>query len=71
MRTSRNHNRCQVRGEGDAIAADIYAKAYGQDKDFYSFYRSLEAYRESLGGDGDIMLLKPDSDFFRYFRDAE
>jgi len=61
----------QVRGEGDAIAADIYAKAYGRDKDFYSFYRSLEAYRESLGGAGDIMLLKPDSDFFRYFRDAE
>ncbi len=61
----------QVRGEGDAIAADIYAKAYGRDKDFYSFYRSLEAYRESLGGDGDMMLLKPDSDFFRYFRKAE
>ncbi len=61
----------RVRGEGDAIAAEIYAKAYGQDKEFYSFYRSLEAYRESLGGSGDVMLLKPDSDFFRYFRDAE
>ena len=57
----------QVRGEGDATAADIYAKAYGKDKEFYSFYRSLEAYRQSLGGSGDMMLLSPDSDFFRYF----
>lgn len=57
----------QVRGEGDATAADIYAKAYGKDKEFYSFYRSLEAYRQSLGGSGDVMLLSPDSDFFRYF----
>lgn len=60
----------KVRGEGDATAADIYAKAYGRDKEFYSFYRSLEAYRESLGGSGDMMLLSPDSDFFRYFDKA-
>ncbi|VAW78635.1 HflC protein [hydrothermal vent metagenome] len=61
----------QVRGEGDAIAADIYAKAYGKDKEFYSFYRSMEAYRASLGGGGDMMLLSPDSDFFRYFGKAK
>jgi len=61
----------QVRGEGDAIAADIYAKAYGKDKEFYAFYRSMEAYRASLGGSGDVMLLSPDSDFFRYFGEAK
>ena len=61
----------QVRGEGDAIAADVYAKAYGKDKEFYSFYRSLAAYRESLGGGGDMMLLSPDSDFFDYFGKAK
>ena len=60
----------QVRGEGDATAAEIYAKAYGKDKEFYSFHRSLEAYRESVGGSGDMMLLKPDSDFFRYFGES-
>ena len=61
----------KVRGEGDATAAEVYAKAYGKDKEFYSFYRSLEAYRESVGGSGDVMLLKPDSDFFRYFGEAK
>jgi len=61
----------QVRGEGDALAADIYAKAYGRDKEFYSFYRSMEAYRASLGGSGDMMLLSPDSDFFSYFGKAK
>ncbi len=60
----------QVRGEGDATAADIYAKAYGKDKEFYNFYRSMEAYRESLGGGADMMLLSPDSEFFRYFGKA-
>lgn len=61
----------QVRGEGDATAAEIYAKAYGKDKEFYSFHRSLEAYRESVGGSGDMMMLKPDSDFFRYFGESK
>ncbi len=60
----------QVRGEGDAKAAEIYARAYGRDKEFYSFHRSMEAYRQSLGGSGDMMLLSPDSDFFRYFDKA-
>ena len=61
----------RVRGEGDATAAEIYAKAYGKDREFYSFHRSLEAYRESLGGGGDMMLLSPDSDFFKYFGKAK
>lgn len=57
-----------IRGDGDAQAADIYAKAYGQDTDFYTFYRSLEAYRNTLGKNGDMMVLEPDSEFFRYFK---
>ena len=56
----------QVRGEGDAQAAKIYADAYQKDSEFYAFTRSLKAYRDSLNGAGDVMLLKPDSDFFRY-----
>jgi modulator of FtsH protease HflC len=58
----------QFRGEGDAKATDIYAQAYGKDPDFYAFYRSLNAYRGALSGNGDIMVLKPDSEFFRFFR---
>jgi len=60
----------QLRGEGDASAAEIYAKAYGKDKEFYSFYRSLQAYQESFDGGGNVMLLEPDSEFFEYFNEA-
>lgn len=56
----------QVRGEGDAIAAKNYAEAYSKDSEFYSFYRSLQAYRESFKQNGDVLILKPDSDFFKY-----
>lgn len=57
----------ETRGEGDASAASVYAGAYNQDPEFYSFYRSLAAYKASFGGDGgDVLLLKPDSDFFKY-----
>ncbi len=58
----------QLRGEGDAKAADIYAKAYGQDAEFYSFYRSLNVYRASFGSGQDILVLEPNSPFFKYFR---
>jgi len=58
----------QIRGEGDAASAEIYAKAYNRDPDFYAFYRSLEAYRNSIGG-SDVLVLEPDSEFFRYFGD--
>lgn len=58
----------QFRGEGDAKAAEIYAKAYEEDPDFYAFYRSLIAYRSAFSGMGDMMVLKPDSEFFRFFR---
>ena len=55
------------RGEGDARAAEIYAAAYGQDAEFYSFYRSLEAYRASLADGRTTLVLDPDSEFLRYF----
>ncbi len=57
-----------IRGDGDAQAAAIYADAYTQDPDFYKFYRSLQAYRESFSGNGDLFVLKPDSEFFQYFK---
>lgn len=58
-----------LRGEGDASAAKIYADAYSADPDFFSFIRSLEAYRKSFEHGGDLMVLKPDGDFFRFLKD--
>lgn len=58
----------KIRGDGDARATDIYATAFGRDEDFYSFYRSLEAYRNTFNSAGDVLLLEPDSKFFRYFK---
>jgi len=58
----------RVRGAGDARAADIYAQAYSQDRDFYSFYRSMLAYRASIGGDQDVLVLQPDSEFFKFLQ---
>jgi len=60
-----------MRGEGDAKAADIFAKAYSEDSDFFAFYRSLIAYKESLGKSGNIMVLEPNSDFFKYFKNQK
>lgn len=57
-----------IRGEGDAEAADVYAKAFEQDQDFYSFWRSLGAYRDVFAPGGSVMVLDPDSEFFRYFK---
>ncbi|MFD2189298.1 protease modulator HflC [Pistricoccus aurantiacus] len=57
-----------LRGEGDAEAAAVYAQAYSQDKEFFRFYRSLDAYRESFQNDGNVLVLDPDSDFFRYLQ---
>jgi len=61
----------QLRGEGDGKAAEIYANSYNQDGEFYSFYRSLNAYKNSFGNSGDVMVLQPDSDFFRYLKDQK
>ena len=57
----------KTRGQGDAKSAETYASAYQTDADFYSFYRSLDAYRKTLGKNGDMMVLEPDSEFFRFF----
>jgi len=58
----------QTRGEGDAISAETYAGGYGRNEEFYSFYRSLNAYKKSFGKNQDILLLDPTSDFFNYFK---
>ncbi len=58
----------ELRGEGDAKSADIYAQAYNRDREFYSFYRSLGAYRSVFNKGGDIIVLEPDSEFFEYFK---
>lgn len=57
-----------LRGTGDAKSAEIYAKAYDKDREFYSFYRSLKAYEKSFAGQGDLMVLEPNSDFFKHFK---
>jgi membrane protease subunit HflC len=56
-----------IRGEGDARSTEIYAAAYGQDEEFYAFYRSLQAYGNAFGGSNDVMVLDPSSSFFEYF----
>ena len=60
----------KIRGDGDAKAAAIYAAAFQQNPEFYSFYRSMEAYRTSFRGKNDLLLLEPNSDFFRYLKDS-
>lgn len=57
----------QIRGEGDADAARIYGDAYSQDAEFFAFLRSMEAYRDSFANGNDVLVLSPDSEFFRYF----
>lgn len=57
-----------TRGEGDAIAASTYASAYNQDPEFYSFYRSLNAYKSVFADKGDVMVVEPDSEFFKYLK---
>ena len=60
-----------LRGTGDAKSAEIYAKAYDKDREFYSFYRSLKAYEKSFAGQGDLMVLEPNSDFFKHFKKSK
>ena len=60
----------RVRGEGDAKAAATYAQAFQQNPEFYAFYRSMEAYRSSFRGRSDLLVLEPNSDFFRYLKDS-
>ncbi len=60
-----------IRGEGDAKAAEIYANAYNQDPEFYAFYRSIDAYRNSIGHANDIMVIDPDNEFFQYLNKSK
>ncbi|NOY67628.1 MAG: protease modulator HflC [Gammaproteobacteria bacterium] len=60
----------EIKGQGDAIATDIYARAYSKDVKFYAFYRSLEAYRKTFSSKQDVFVMEPDSEFFRYFGSA-
>ncbi|MEJ2115557.1 MAG: hypothetical protein P8X88_05805 [Gammaproteobacteria bacterium] len=61
----------QVRGEGDAKSAEIYAKAFNQNREFYSFTRSLKAYINTFNSNNDVLIMEPDSEFFRYFKKSE
>ncbi|MDH5409556.1 MAG: protease modulator HflC, partial [Gammaproteobacteria bacterium] len=58
----------KVRGSGDAKASEIYARAYNRNPEFYSFYRSLDAYRQAFSREDDVLVLEPDSEFFDYFK---
>jgi membrane protease subunit HflC len=60
----------KTKGEGDAKAAAIYGQAFGQNPEFYAFYRSLEAYRASFRNKSDLLVVEPNSDFFRYLKNA-
>jgi membrane protease subunit HflC len=60
----------KTKGEGDARASAIYASAYGQDAEFYSFYRSLEAYKATFKNKSDVMVLDPSADFFQYLKQS-
>ena len=60
-----------TRGAGDARATEIYAEAFGQDREFYKFYRSLNGYRTAFGSTSDILLLEPKSEFFDYFKGSK
>ncbi len=68
MLATAQKNALEIRGEGDAIATKIYADSYNKNPEFYSFYRSLEAYEKSFSSKNDIMVVKPDSDYFQYLK---
>jgi len=61
----------ETRGEGDATAANVYASAYTRDREFYKFYRSMNAYRNTFTNESDLLLLQPDTDFFRYLNKSQ
>jgi modulator of FtsH protease HflC len=61
----------QIRGQGDASASEVYAKSYSKNAEFYSFYRSMQSYRESIGTQGDVLVIAPDSAYFKYFKQPQ
>ncbi len=65
-----NRDSEKIRGEGDARAAEIYANAYERDPEFYAFYRSMNAYKESMGRSNDLLVLDPNNEFFRYLNQS-
>ena len=61
----------EIRGRGDAVAAETYANAYNRNQEFFNLYRSLQAYRKTFSTRGDVMVIEPDSEFFRYFKNPQ
>jgi membrane protease subunit HflC len=61
----------QTRGQGDAAASEVYARSYSKNAEFYSFYRSMQSYRESVGTQGDVLVIAPDSAYFKYFKQPQ
>ena len=61
----------QIRGEGDASASEIYARSYSKNAEFYSFYRSMQSYRDAIGTQGDMLVIAPDSAYFKYFNKSQ
>lgn len=71
MLATAQKNAQEIRGDGDALAAKVYADSYGQDAEFFDFFRSLEAYETSFSSKSDILVVKPDSDFFNYLKNGK
>ena len=61
----------KIKGDGDASSTNLYAEAYTQDEEFYSFYRSMEAYKKSIGTGNDILVLDGEGDFFKYLKQSK
>jgi modulator of FtsH protease HflC len=61
----------QIRGQGDASASEIYARSYSKNAEFYSFYRSMQSYREAVGTQGDVLVVAPDNAYFKYFNKSQ
>jgi len=61
----------QIRGQGDASASEIYARSYSKNAEFYSFYRSMQSYREAIGTQGDVLVIAPDNSYFKYFNKSQ
>ena len=61
----------EIRGEGDASASSVYGKSYSKDAEFYSFFRSMQSYRQSIGKDSDLLVIAPDSAYFKYLKQGQ
>jgi membrane protease subunit HflC len=61
----------QIRGQGDASASEVYARSYSKNAEFYSFYRSMQSYRDAVGTQGDVLVIAPDNAYFKYFNKSQ